>query len=66
MTNGRLDLAVIGAGAAGTSVAHRIAAARPEWSIGLFERADRIGGRLRSRRLQNTGHPIELGGMRYH
>jgi lysine 2-monooxygenase len=61
----RLDLAVIGAGAAGTSVARQVAAARPRWSIALFERTDRIGGRLRSRHLEHAAHPIELGGMRY-
>jgi monoamine oxidase len=63
--SGRLDLAVIGAGVAGTSVARRVASARPGWSIGLFERSGRIGGRLRSRHFENAGHPIELGGMRY-
>jgi monoamine oxidase len=61
----RLDLAVIGAGAAGTSVARRVAAERPGWSIALFERTDRVGGRLRSRHFEHAAHPIELGGMRY-
>jgi monoamine oxidase len=60
-----LDLAVIGAGAAGTWVARAVQRARPDWSIALFERHDRIGGRLRSVRVPGLEHPIELGGMRY-
>ena len=43
-----LDLAVIGAGIAGTFVAHEVLRCRPDWSIVLFERTARIGGRLRS------------------
>jgi lysine 2-monooxygenase len=60
-----LDLAVIGAGAAGAFVAHEMKIARPDWSIGLFERSDRIGGRLRSVSIEGIDHPIELGGMRF-
>ena len=60
-----LDLAVIGAGAAGTSVARTMKQARPDWSITLFERHQRIGGRLRSVHVPGLDHPIELGGMRY-
>ncbi len=60
-----LDLAVIGAGAAGTWVARAMKEARPDWSITLFERHQRIGGRLRSVHVPGLGHPIELGGMRY-
>ena len=60
-----LDLAVIGAGVAGTRVAHEMQEARRNWSIGLFERTERIGGRLRSVRIAGLEHPIELGGMRY-
>ena len=41
-----LDLAVVGAGAAGTYVAYHMAAIKPDWSIALFERTDRVGGRL--------------------
>lgn len=61
----RLDLAVVGAGAAGTWLAHATQEARPAWSITLFERSDRIGGRLRSVTVPRLAHPIELGGMRY-
>ena len=60
-----LDLAVVGAGAAGTYVADAMIRARPDWSIALFERSDRIGGRVRSKAVPGINHPIELGGMRY-
>ena len=60
-----IDLAIIGGGVAGTSVAWAVQQARPEWSIALFERTNRIGGRLRSVRVDGLDHPIELGGMRY-
>ena len=60
-----LDLAVIGAGAAGTYVAHEALRKRPDWSVELFERTNRIGGRLHSVAVPGATHPIELGGMRY-
>jgi len=60
-----IDVAVIGAGAAGTYVAERLKTARPEWSVVVFERTDRIGGRLHSMRIPGLDHPIELGGMRF-
>ncbi len=63
--DGVLDLAVIGAGAAGTYVAHRLQLAHPDWAVSLFERTDRIGGRLRSMTVPGLEHPIELGGMRF-
>ena len=59
------DLAIVGAGAAGTFVADAASAARPEWSIALYERTSRIGGRLRSVAVPGLEHRIELGGMRY-
>ena len=62
---GPLDVAIVGAGAAGTYLADRLAGARPRWSISLFERSRRIGGRLRSVAVEGIAHPIELGGMRY-
>jgi lysine 2-monooxygenase len=62
-----LDLAVVGAGVAGAYVAYAVSRARADWSLALFERSARIGGRLRSLRPAGfTGHPIELGGMSYH
>jgi len=63
--DGVLDLAVIGAGAAGTYVARRLQLAHPEWAISIFERSDHIGGRLRSMAVPGVEHPIELGGMRF-
>ena len=66
MSSGRtLDVAIVGAGAGGTYLADRLAGARPDWSITMFERSKRIGGRLRSVDVDGLAHPIELGGMRY-
>lgn len=61
-----IDLAVVGAGVAGSFVAHELSQARPNWSIALFERTDRVGGRLHSVRIAGLDDPIELGGMRYY
>ena len=63
--NELIDLAVVGAGAAGTWVAHKMRRARPGSSIVLFERSHRIGGRLRSVKIPGLDHPVDLGGMRY-
>jgi monoamine oxidase len=60
-----LDVAIVGAGAAGTYLAHRLIRARPDWQIALFERSNRIGGRLWSVHVDGLSKPIELGGMRY-
>ena len=60
-----LDVAIVGAGAAGTYLAYRLIQARPDWRIAIFERTDRIGGRLWSVPVEGLTHPIELGGMRY-
>jgi monoamine oxidase len=65
LDDGELDVAIVGAGAAGTYLAHRLIQSRPDWRIGLFERSHRIGGRLWSVRVEGLPHPIELGGMRY-
>jgi monoamine oxidase len=62
---GALELAVIGAGAAGTYVAYHALREQPTWSVALFERTGRIGGRLRSLPVVGLDHPIELGGMRF-
>ena len=64
-TGTTLDVAIVGAGAAGAYLADRLAGARPEWAITAFERSSRIGGRLRSVQVDGLAHPIELGGMRY-
>jgi monoamine oxidase len=60
-----LDLAVIGAGAAGSYVARAMKVAYSEWSVSLFERTDRIGGRVWSVAVPGVAHRIELGGMRF-
>ncbi|HET9755371.1 MAG TPA: NAD(P)-binding protein [Candidatus Limnocylindrales bacterium] len=62
---GELDVAIVGAGAAGTYLADRLLQARPDWRIAIFERSNRIGGRLWSVKVDGLAHPIELGGMRY-
>jgi monoamine oxidase len=62
----RLDLAVIGGGVAGAYVAYQMGIRRSDWSIGLFEQTDRIGGRLLSLRFPGVRSvPAELGGMRF-
>jgi monoamine oxidase len=60
-----LDVAIVGAGVAGTYLADRLAGARPDWTIRVFERSNRIGGRLWSAQVGDVAQPIELGGMRY-
>jgi monoamine oxidase len=37
----------------------------PDWSVALFERTNRIGGRLHSVPIDGLDHPLELGGMRF-
>lgn len=59
------DVAIVGAGAAGTYLAYRLIQARPDWRIAILERSNRIGGRLWSVKVDGLAHPIELGGMRY-
>ena len=56
-TGTTLDVAIVGAGAAGTYLADRLAGARPEWAVTLFERSSRIGGRLRSVRVDGLAAP---------
>ncbi|HXU86873.1 MAG TPA: FAD-dependent oxidoreductase, partial [Verrucomicrobiae bacterium] len=64
-TDDELDVAIVGAGSAGTYLGYRLIQARPEWRIAIFERSTRIGGRLWSVKVDGLAHPIELGGMRY-
>jgi monoamine oxidase len=64
-TGSEVDLAVVGGGVAGAYVAYRVARSRPDWSIALFERGERIGGRLVSLFLPGVARPAELGGMRF-
>lgn len=62
---GELDVAIIGAGAAGTYLGYRLIQACPHWRISILERSGRIGGRLWSVPVDGLTKPIELGGMRY-
>lgn len=65
VADGELDVAIVGAGAAGTYLGYGLLQARPDWRIAIFERSDRIGGRLWSVKVDGLAKPIELGGMRY-
>jgi monoamine oxidase len=65
LSDAQLDVAIVGAGAAGTFLGYRLQRARPDWRIAIFERSNRIGGRLWSVHVDGLAHPIELGGMRY-
>lgn len=62
---GPVDVAVVGAGVAGTAIADAVQAARPDWVVALLERTGRIGGRLHSVAVPGVEHKIELGGMRF-
>jgi monoamine oxidase len=60
-----LDVAIVGAGAAGTYLAYELIKTRPRWRIAIFERSHRIGGRLWSVPVDGLTKRIELGGMRF-
>jgi monoamine oxidase len=61
-----VDVAVVGAGVAGTYSAWRLKQRYPEKRIALFEYSNRVGGRLYSVTLPGMPHiHAELGGMRY-
>ena len=63
---GHVDLAIVGGGVAGTYVAYRMGQQHPEWTIALFERSQRVGGRLLSLWARGIdGVRAELGGMRF-
>ncbi len=65
LDDGEIDVAIVGAGVAGTYLADRLIRARPDWRIAIFERSNRIGGRLWTVKVDGLAYPIELGGMRY-
>lgn len=62
-----LDVAIVGAGAAGTYCAWRLQQALgADAKIGLFEYSDRVGGRLYTVTMPGLPHvKAEVGGMRY-
>ena len=60
-----VDIAIIGAGVAGTLAAYRLSSRHPDLSIALFESKERIGGRLWSMAIPGVSNEVaELGGMR--
>ena len=60
-----LDVLVVGGGVSGCYTAWRLAKANPKARIEVFERSDRIGGRLWSVKPEGmTNQVAELGGMR--
>ena len=62
----KVDIAVIGAGVAGSYAAWRLKRARPRASVALLEMSDRVGGRLSSTTVPGLPHvTVELGGMRF-
>lgn len=60
-----LDVAIVGGGVSGCYAAWRLSARAPNRSVGVFERSDRIGGRLWSVKPKGMSEQVaELGGMR--
>ncbi len=60
-----LDVAIVGAGAAGLYTAWRLATSGAPAAAHVFELSDRIGGRLQTVTLPGMTVPAEMGGMRY-
>jgi monoamine oxidase len=62
----QIDIAVVGAGVAGTYCCWRLQTAHTGRTAVLFEMSDRIGGRLWTVKFKALPHvPGELGGMRF-
>lgn len=61
----KIDYAIVGAGVSGVYIAWRLANSYPKSTIHVFERTDRVGGRLLTAQLPGTSLKAELGGMRY-
>jgi monoamine oxidase len=59
-----MDVAIVGGGVAGCYSAYRLAKARPDWKVELFEASDRFGGRLWSVPIAGSDEaPAEMGAM---
>ncbi len=56
LDHGELDVAIVGAGAAGTYLGYWLIRARPDWRIAIFERLNRIGGRLWTVKVDGLAH----------
>ncbi|MCJ2086099.1 FAD-dependent oxidoreductase [Methylobacterium sp. E-005] len=56
-----VDVAIVGAGAAGLAAARRLTERRPDWSIRALEAEDRAGGRARTIAAPGLGVPLDLG-----
>jgi monoamine oxidase len=56
-----VDVAIVGAGAAGLAAARRLSERKPGWRIRVLEAADRIGGRARTIVPPAIGAPLDLG-----
>ncbi len=59
------DIAIVGAGIAGLTVAHSLKSRYPDHTIKIFERASKAGGRILSENLMNNAGVVELGAGRY-
>jgi protoporphyrinogen oxidase len=60
----RIDIAVVGGGAAGLYTAWRLACAGKS-SVVLFDSAERVGGRIESVRIPGANATVDLGAMRF-
>ena len=58
---GEVDVAIIGAGAAGLAAGHRLVERRSTLTIALLEAADRVGGRARTIKDDCIEAPLDLG-----
>lgn len=59
------DVAIIGGGITGLTAAYRLHELLPGQSIQIFERSQKVGGRLQSSRLSDGASVIDLGAARY-
>lgn len=58
---GEVDVAIVGAGAAGIAAGRRILERRPETRVGVLEALDRVGGRARTIDVSSIGSSLDLG-----
>lgn len=58
------EVVVVGAGMSGLNTAERLLASNTETDVAIFEITRHVGGRVRSKRIENEV-PLDLGAMRY-